>query len=115
MGRFWIQNRPPLLDDRVLSQNIGLFSQNTGLSTGGRRPIGCIVFTGHFPQKSPIISGSFAKNDLQLKASYGSSLPCMITVQTSMKTRQIESVTYRALLTEFGAFFGTIWASFLGL
>ena len=37
---------------------------------------GCLICEGHFPQKSPIISGSFAKRDLQLKGSCTSSSPC---------------------------------------
>ena len=36
------------------------------LYTLWRRVIGCPLFIGHVPQKSPIISGSFAQNDLQL-------------------------------------------------
>jgi len=32
---------------------------------------------GHFPQKTPVMNGSFAERDIQLKASYASSPPCV--------------------------------------
>ena len=48
--------------------------------TEWRKDLGCLIFISHFPQKSPIIRGSFAENDLQLKASYAFTLLCTSNV-----------------------------------
>ena len=59
----------------VTSQNLEILSPNTATTargTGWRRHIGCLILISHFPQKSHIISGSFAKRDLQLKVIYAS-------------------------------------------
>jgi len=50
----------------------------------GLPPCNACIFMGHFPQKSPMISGSFTKNDLQLKVSCGSLPPCNACISLSL-------------------------------
>jgi len=60
-----------------------ILSHTTRCTLQGGEAIGCLDFRSHFPPKIPIIIGSFAKNDLQLKASYASSPPCMLCALSS--------------------------------
>ena len=53
--------------------------------TGWRRPIGSLIFIGHFPQKWFIFHGSFVKNDLQFRGSESSPpVPCHVCATTHL-------------------------------
>jgi len=69
---------------RLLISDLSHANWTCGSSTGWQKSIGCFIFVGHFPHKSPRISGTFSKSDLQLKASYGSSPPCTTVDMTRM-------------------------------
>ena len=55
-----------------------------------QRPIGYLILTGHFPQKSHMISGSFPENDLE---SYGSPPPCKYIMHIHMNMHSQFSYT----------------------
>jgi len=60
--------------------------------TGRRAPLGCLIFIGHFPQNILIISGSFAENDLQRVASYGSSSSCICVMFYEVDTYILKNI-----------------------
>jgi len=67
---------PQFLCQKVIWPSPGTLLCGDTTCTGWSWVIECHIFVVHFPQKSPIISGSFAKNDMHLQAFYGSSQPC---------------------------------------
>jgi len=83
-------------------------------NTGWRRPKACLISIGHFLQKSPISSGSFAESDLQLKASCESSPPGISHTNTS-RISGYWVATVSRLLKIIGLFCRTsslLWGSF---
>jgi len=73
--RALLQKRPMILRSLLIVATPYSQVENPSV-TGWLTPTGCLVFIGHFPQKTPIIGGSLAQRDLQLKAAYASSPPC---------------------------------------
>jgi len=58
------------------------------MATTHRMPFLC----RSIPQKNPIIIGSFAKNDLQIEASYGTLPPCMYVWHNSFISLQCDAL-----------------------
>ena len=53
-----------ITNSRYSKDHILQISSKSTIIITWRRPIGYLVFTCQFPQNSPVIIGSFAKNDL---------------------------------------------------
>ena len=65
-----------------LRMSVSCVSDSISTPTWWRRRIGYLVSIGHFPQKSRIISVSFAERDLQTKASSAFSPTSTVECQT---------------------------------
>ena len=74
----------------TVSENVCVRERECMRERGYRVP----ELAGHFPQKSSIIIGSFAKNDLQVQASYGSTLFLSYTLSHTHIHSQRQSLTH---------------------
>jgi len=64
--------------ETVIHKNRYSHSHTPSCITGWKRPIGCLIFLGRFPETSPMIRGSFTERDLRVVALYASLPPCSL-------------------------------------
>jgi len=69
INAFW--KRILFADIKGVCSEVTCILQKSLVCIGWRRPIGCLIFRGYFPQKSPIISDSFRKMTCNLRHPMG--------------------------------------------